>query len=72
MRTRKLVIIDYPIRTTLTTYKTFKSDEERENWFHSTIKRKPEFDNSYHHWSDYVVELVKPLGPNTEYWVIGS
>ena len=34
MRKRKSVIIDYPIQTTLTTYKTFKSDEERENWFH--------------------------------------
>jgi hypothetical protein len=72
------IYIDYPTQMVFRTKKTFENDRERTEYLHDVLKRKVKEWRiySFHHWSDFVVELVEDRTTDTghkfQYWVIGS
>ena len=55
------IIIDYPTEVEL-----------RTKWIQETIRRKQLNKNSFHHYSDFVVEFIEDIDNDIEYWGIGS
>jgi len=66
------ILIDYPTEVELRTKKVFVNFSERTKWLQETIRRKNlnEFCNHLH--TDFVVEFVKDIDVDIEYWGIGS
>lgn len=64
------IIIDYPQDMVFRTKKTFTNDEERTRYIRQRLSKVKY--NSFHHHTDFVVELVEPLKNNHEFWGIGS
>jgi hypothetical protein len=66
------IIIDYPTEVELRTKKVFVNFSERTKWIQETIRRKQLNKNSFHHYSDFVVEFIEDIDNDIEYWGIGS
>jgi len=66
------IIIDYPIKADLKTTKEFTNFKERTNWIQETIRRKNLNEFCNHHHTDFVVEFIRDIDDNVEYWGIGS
>lgn len=66
------IIIDYPMEVELTTSKVFTNFNDRTKWIQETIRRKNLNEFSHHHHTDFVVEFVKDIDADIEYWGIGS
>ena len=66
------IIIDYPIQADLTTRKVFTNSEERTKWFQETIRRKNLNESCHHHHTDFIVEFIRDIDDDVEYWGIGS
>lgn len=72
------IYIDYPKQMVFRTKRQFNNDQERTEYLHDVLKRKVKEWRiySFHHWSDFVVELVEnrttDTGHEFQYWVIGS
>jgi hypothetical protein len=66
------IIIDYPIKAELKTTKVFTNFKERTKWIQETIRRKNLNEFCNHHHTDFVVEFIKDVDDDVEYWGIGS
>ena len=66
------IIIDYPLKADLTTTKVFTNFSERTKWIQETIRRKNLNEFCNHHHTDFVVEFIRDIDDNVEYWGIGS
>jgi hypothetical protein len=66
------IIIDYPIQADLTTRKVFTNFKERTKWIQETIRRKNLNESCNHHHTDFIVEFIRDIDDDIEYWGIGS
>ena len=66
------IIINYPIKADLTTTKVFTNFKERTKWIQETILRKNLNESCNHHHTDFVVEFIRDIDDDVEYWGIGS
>ena len=68
----KTIFIDYPIKFSFKTKKTFVSNEERTNHLHKVLKRH-KIESPCHEYTDYVIEdICRFYNNDNEYWLVGS